>query len=896
MELRNLLRAAGAPGSSGGAVRALLRRVGARAFPARAGVVRSLYVLAACLLATGFYARVVNDHSPIKQWLVWTYLVCWGVAALFAASCFAAGHRLLLRLVGPSLPVLEHLACAFPLGVLLFQLLVFLAGLAGLLGPATFYGVPLVLLSYGAVPAARSLAGWWRHVGRPGKVFAKASPAASLAVAAGAVGVGLLWFQLLTPENVAYDARWYHLPIAEHYVAQRSIRKFAEGWFLGAYPHLASLLYTWAFLTPSTEYFAQLEVAAHVEFIVFLSTLLAIPALVRRLLPGTRLHASWAAVFLFPEILIYDSTLNLGADHVAALWSGPILLTFFRAYPALAAGPAAAFGLMLAGAVGTKYTAIVVVIGPVLALTLRGLWLAAGEARRRQGGAALRVLGRLSLAGGVALAASASHWAKNLIWYGDPVYPMLNQRLTLRPSTPDWQAPFDNWFRGGYHPPPTWAGVKETLTAIFTFGFVPNDFEAFHGRVPVFGGLFTLSLLLLPAVRPGRRLLFTYLAAHLGLFVWYSVHHFDRYLQTLLPWFVSATVATLVLAWRLSWPSRLGVWLLGGFQIVWGLDTPFIPGHAMIVSHSALKSTADLLASSFQHAYERKNAAFAQFGEVKKVVPRSGRVLVHEQHVHWGLERASVSDWQGTQGGISYVRRGTLRGVDALLRELKVTHVHWVAERSLGYDTLGSDLLFFAYVARGLEAPMSVAGAQLAPLPPQPTVVEPENYSVAYFGCGVESPYDNGLYDLAALTASSYDPTHARPAPRELFAEGDPAAREVLAQTAFAVMNKKCRPSLIEVAKATGHKVIARRPEEILMARLPAPPSASPSASPSAFPSASPSAFPFASAPSLSSAPRFGSAPPSVPPSASLSSAPRPSSAPSSAFPSAPRPSSAPSS
>ncbi len=63
----------------------------------------------------------------------------------------------------------------------------------------------------------------------------------------GTLALAVVYLSIMVPENAAFDARSYHLPIAEHYATWGRIGRFPEGWFAGALPHLASWLYTWPF-------------------------------------------------------------------------------------------------------------------------------------------------------------------------------------------------------------------------------------------------------------------------------------------------------------------------------------------------------------------------------------------------------------------------------------------------------------------------------------------------------------------------------------------------------------------------------------------------------------------------------------------------------------------------
>ncbi len=44
----------------------------------------------------------------------------------------------------------------------------------------------------------------------------------------GAVALVFLYVPTLLPENTAYDTRWYHLGLAEHYVAARGIERLPD--------------------------------------------------------------------------------------------------------------------------------------------------------------------------------------------------------------------------------------------------------------------------------------------------------------------------------------------------------------------------------------------------------------------------------------------------------------------------------------------------------------------------------------------------------------------------------------------------------------------------------------------------------------------------------------------
>src|SRR5207244_1635956 len=134
----------------------------------------------------------------------------------------------------------------------------------------------------------------------------------------------------------------------------------------------------------------------------------------------------------------------------------------------------------------------------------------------------------------------------------------------------------------------------QTLSALVTFSFKPNDWDRFHGATPVFGSLFTLSLGLLPFLKGTRRLWGLFFATELGVFAWYWTHHQDRYLQAALPWMAAATAAVLALCWQRGLLVRGVLGLLVVLQVVWGADVYFMPAHVYLGVPA--KAVADLLA------------------------------------------------------------------------------------------------------------------------------------------------------------------------------------------------------------------------------------------------------------------------------------------------------------
>lgn len=95
-------------------------------------------------------------------------------------------------------------------------------------------------------------------------------------------------------------------------------------------------------------------------------------------------------------------------------------------------------------------------------------------------------------------------------------------------------------------PERSWSGVRDSSEALFIFSFIPNDYGRYHGKVPVFGSLFTLLTLCLPFLNNTRRIWCLVTLTLMAIVTWYSVHHQDRYLQTIVPWMAAVTAAIII--------------------------------------------------------------------------------------------------------------------------------------------------------------------------------------------------------------------------------------------------------------------------------------------------------------------------------------------------------------
>ncbi|HEX7506855.1 MAG TPA: hypothetical protein VF550_08785 [Polyangia bacterium] len=671
-----------------------------------------------------------NQHYPLREWLVFMLARYWVFALLFSAACLSTGLRL-VTVILPEPPRLgERLVFGFALGVLVFALGVFLAGLAGLFGRIFFFAWPGLMLAAGARPAWRDLCRMRSHLGSFGvrlllpRGFVEAAAGVLLALSLVAV-----YLQVMTPQNVGSDSYWYHLPIAEEYVARGAIRPFAEGWYLGAYPQLASLLYTWAFQSPGS-LLDHVALSSHLEWALFLATLAGVSSLTRRLLGGTRVPFAAAVVFLFPGIFLYDSSLITGADHVHAFWAPALGLALIRLGRRFEPREAVLAGLLTAGPILTKYQGIYFFV-PTAVLVL---CLAIRTRRARPA-----LLWGLSC-----LALSSSHWLKNWIFYGDPFYPLLHKYLAARPfhegagpllDREYWNARFA--LTGTF-----WQNVLQTIAAVPNFSFVAHDWD-FHGDRPVFGSLFTLLVPVLAFFRARWRLWWMIAGIHLAIVLWFVTSHQDRFLQALLPWMAACTAAILVLAWRGGWLVRCGVAMLVLYQMLWGADVYFIRTHAMI-GDSPLKTLVDQVAAGHSGKYDdRERLHGGSFQSVAARLPYHSKVLIHERHDRFGMMAETISDTVGWQGAVDYLLLETPNATVDLWRRLGATHATWWPDRGgMSPEELAREAGFARAVDQWGDGPENIGDRSLSKLTDHPknATLAAQPTRIAWLGCGGDPP------------------------------------------------------------------------------------------------------------------------------------------------------------
>lgn len=701
-----------------------------------------------CVAATVGLFNFTWDRYPVTDWLALIFAKLWGWILLFSVGCWGFGSVVLRRVLRlTALPTLEAAVLSMALGVIGFVFAMYVGGVFGLYHRGFAVVLPTVMALYGGWENRYRMLRWYETWG--GTRW-KATGLELIVLAYGVYCITLLYLALLTPDTLCFDTRWSHLVIAEDYAREGRLVPFQTPW-PKALPHLASMVYTWAYLVPGLTVTVRWMLALHLEFTLFLWTLAGVAASVRWIESGNSTNRlSWVVYFLFPNVLVYDGNLNAGADHIAAFFALPILLTGLRASAAFDLRYCALLGVFAGAALMTKWQSAYMIVATCTWLT--SCWLIVLSRRTVVGlsvdGASKppvsvlpswRILARAPWTVGVCvLLALGPYLIENAVYHHNPIYPLgLNIFKQSIPTQADASVIFAAMVNGseGSATVGILSRVTTALRVLFTFSFKPH--YSWTENMPWFGFLFTLLSPLALVLGPAKLRVATIVGLG-SVFVWAMTYMIDRNLQVFTPILVVVTAATITRIWRLGAIARVGLIPLLLFQVVWGADAFF--------AHGGLEGSVRLIRSGFmKQARTRFDAFFADRVSLGNALPKNSTVLLHTIHMHLGINRRSVHDWAGFQFLIDYRDLPTPRDAFNRFKALGITHLVWTVDAA----PRRIDDVVFATVAHRYAQNRATFGAlQLATLSSEPPPIE-RPYRVLCIGDG---RYPNGLYPIERLS------------------------------------------------------------------------------------------------------------------------------------------------
>jgi hypothetical protein len=586
-------------------------------------------------------------------------------------------------------------------------------------------------------------------VGLAGRVAAGSDARRSVlsvaAVGVGALALGVTYLGLLSPVALNYDAQWTHLVIAQDYAREGRIFPWLANWSNNL-PHMGSVINTWAFLVPGlTEPATRWMMALHTEFAFFVWTLVGVAAAIGSMLGRAPPPAfAWLALFLFPSIFVYDSNIGASADHYLAFFCAPLFLAAVGTARTLRGRWWLLLGIVASGAMLTKLQAAYILVPAaalVLAALLRALARSAWVARNGTVGSTATarrlLLGPLAAVGCVVVL-TAPHFVKNIIYHRNPFFPFAQDLFSAsRPTIAGASLLVNNVLATWYLRPPAELGprIRFALDGLVFFSFA----RGLDRGLPYIGSLFTLSLPLVPFLRRAGRIRLGAVMAVGALALWAFTYRVDRNLQTFLPLLAAVTGAVLARAWELGRAARAGVAALIAVQAVWGADLAFSGNDRLNDGMALIRSGID---GSAERRFRGYNRDLINLG---RALPRDAVVLLHNTHLHLGIDRKLFLDWIGFQGLIDHRTFRTSLDIYRRFKELGVTHVVYVPNQHRT-SSLQEEVLFALFFSK--YPPVGNFGAwSYLPLPSSPPPVEPAPKVVLVGSYG----YQDGLYQIEDL-------------------------------------------------------------------------------------------------------------------------------------------------
>ena len=749
-------------------------------FRRRASGVLALLVLAVAGYKVASFALPM-DKEPFDKWAgglgprLWT---TWWFLGTYVLAALSFGQLVVRRL--SKAPRDGAWALAFSSGTIVFAAAVGFFGWLGWLGFPFFWVLPLTMTIAG-LPALRDavVETQARRVTEPAFTMVEL-----VAVLFGGVCLGLLLLQVIAPDNVNFDAMWYHLRSAERNALAEAILRTPEGDMLLSLPSATSWLYTWAFLAPGMTTDQRVVLALHLELAVFIGTLAYLPALVRALVPGQQKRAAriaWVALFFFPSMFVYDTGLMGGSDHVVALWAAAVVLAWIQARERNDGASWALLGLQIAG-LTAKYSSIYLLVPFIPMMLIDALW-------RGRSLPALRRLEGLVVAAGVTLVVTSPYWLRNLVWYHNPIYPAASWLFPSTPWNQDATASqtyyeLSNIFTAAVSSPSY--RLESSFGALIDYQSKLYGWKDMMGDQPVMGSGYILSLAVLPLLPERRRLLGLALLVNLGILVWFNTHqHHMRYLTVLTPLMAAGMAATALSLWELGWPPRLAVMGITGLLLSAYGDVPFRQTHRIWRHSSPVENAAEFIAKRGPGGIRIK-----MWSEIGAALPANAKPLVHGVETHLGLPRQSVTDCSGLQFGINYGRWGSVAESWRQLREMGVTHLIWSGDVEQA-DSISGEALLMALASSTVNQQM-VQGLHLGELPEATPPAEPGTH-ILYVGC--TEHWRTGIYSIATLAEPLPPANYVWPhlEPYEAVAQTDYAAASNDPRVGWVAMEESCR-------------------------------------------------------------------------------------------------------
>ena len=279
---------------------------------------RNLGVAATCAVGVVVCAEVWGQNYPVREWLIWRLLPLWAYTIVWCAACVASGSSVLRWLLrGRPMPAVERLLHSMVIGLAGLGSLSYVLGALCLFRSWVAIALPILMLASGwyGVPELWRELRVWRVQRRPLSIPWRV--AKYVAMGWGLACIGFVYIEALPLDAINFDASWYHMTVAQDYAREGCLIPL-PGEDHKAFPHLTSMMQTWAFLFPLPGV-PQLKwmLALHLEFAIVLWRIVGVAAAAHFMLDEKDTPGLWPVFFLFPSIFIYDQCIGGQREDMA---------------------------------------------------------------------------------------------------------------------------------------------------------------------------------------------------------------------------------------------------------------------------------------------------------------------------------------------------------------------------------------------------------------------------------------------------------------------------------------------------------------------------------------------------------------------------------------------------
>lgn len=476
----------------------------------------------------------------------------------------------------------------------------------------------------------------------------------------------------LTPP-VQSDAIRYHLGAPQEYLKAGKITYLPHNAFSN-FPFLAEMHFMLALGAGAP------EGTQIMHWSLYLAIALGVSAFVKRfvepLFPGRATSKSLPRILCCLLYLTAPASMILSAwpfiDHAVTLYFFCVIYALLLAFEFGGKRMYALVGLMAAGALGTKYTALPFLAIPAVIIAVE--WMAFSPPPAARSRRTIRI-GVLAVAALVTAALSGEWFLKSFLLTGNPVYPLANSRF----HGGDWTTASASLYAEHVASKGVGKGIASLLASPLDSTFVWPAFEHHYlgpALLVVFIGGLIGTVLAIARIGPQSRPVVYAQAAALGYYLlWFFSYQSNRMLLPFLALSLPAFGYLLLecLFWQI-WLLRIvaaaltaGMLHSTSWAIQWIYAVPQNPPPLAYLLGNISREDFLTRSLNYYRAFQTLNSK-----------PGSKTLLIGEHRIYYAQFNAVWSDWFDTPAVLALVQDNKVSTAPDLIALLRKQGIGWI--------------------------------------------------------------------------------------------------------------------------------------------------------------------------------------------------------------------------